>query len=87
MAESEAIARILARIERDRPAAIAGPAEFWARITALSRWPRSRRRSKRWPTRAWCVASRSAISAFMWPIRRTRGAGAVSAPRRCRRAR
>jgi hypothetical protein len=36
MAESEAIARIIARIERDRPAAIAGPAEFWARITALS---------------------------------------------------
>lgn len=36
MAEAEAVARILARIERDRPAAIAGPAEFWARITALS---------------------------------------------------
>ena len=35
MAEAEAIARIVARIERDRPAAIAGPAEFWARITEL----------------------------------------------------
>lgn len=31
-----AIARIIARIERDRPAAIAGPVEFWARITDLS---------------------------------------------------
>jgi hypothetical protein len=33
--EAEAIARIVARIEGDRPAAIAGPAEFWARITEL----------------------------------------------------
>ena len=31
-----AIDRIIARIERDRPAAIAGPVEFWARITDLS---------------------------------------------------
>ena len=35
-AEMDAIARIIARIERDRPAAIAGPVEFWARITDLS---------------------------------------------------
>ena len=35
MAETGAIARIIARIEADRPAAIAGPVEFWARITGL----------------------------------------------------
>jgi hypothetical protein len=35
MAESDAVARIIDRIDRDRPAAIAGPAEFWARITGL----------------------------------------------------
>jgi hypothetical protein len=35
MVEADAIARIVAQIERDRPAAIAGPAEFWARITNL----------------------------------------------------
>ena len=33
--EAGAIARIIARIEADRPAAIAGPIEFWARITGL----------------------------------------------------
>jgi hypothetical protein len=33
--ETEAIAKIIGRIEGDRPAAIAGPAEFWARITGL----------------------------------------------------
>jgi hypothetical protein len=33
---SAAIDRIIARIDRDRPAAIAGPVEFWARITDLS---------------------------------------------------
>lgn len=32
---AEAIARIVARIEHDRPAAIAGPVQFWARITNL----------------------------------------------------
>jgi hypothetical protein len=36
VSEAEAIARIIARIEHDRPVAIAGPAEFWARITELS---------------------------------------------------
>jgi hypothetical protein len=32
---TEAIAKIIGRIEGDRPAAIAGPAEYWARITGL----------------------------------------------------
>ena len=35
VSETEAIAKIIGRIEGDRPAAIAGPAEFWARITGL----------------------------------------------------
>lgn len=35
MSEAEAIARIVARIEGDRPAAIAGPVAFWARIADL----------------------------------------------------
>lgn len=34
--EARALARIVARIERDRPAAIAGPVEFWARLTGLA---------------------------------------------------
>ena len=34
--ETRAMALIVERITRDRPAAIAGPAEFWARITDLS---------------------------------------------------
>jgi hypothetical protein len=34
--ETPAMARIVERIARDRPAAIAGPAEFWARIAGLS---------------------------------------------------
>ena len=33
--QNVAIARILDRIARDRPAAIAGPVVFWARITGL----------------------------------------------------
>lgn len=31
----EAIRRILDRIARDRPAAVAGPAHFWARLIGL----------------------------------------------------
>ena len=34
--ETRAMARIVEQIARDHPAAIAGPAEFWARITGLS---------------------------------------------------
>jgi hypothetical protein len=36
MEETPAMARIVAQIARDRPVAIAGPAEFWARITGLA---------------------------------------------------
>ena len=32
---NDAIARIADRIVRDRPAAIAGPPHFWARLTGL----------------------------------------------------
>ncbi len=33
--DDEAIRRTLDRIARDRPAAVAGPAHFWARLIAL----------------------------------------------------